>query len=159
MRFELFKTKTILITIFTSLASWELCHRSNTRWRAWSACLLLFGLKLYNYWGLLLIYLTDRKYLCALEYYSPTLMIGELDIFFKINGTYVSFSGYISLFDILEWNMVRAVVFGLKKVHKKSSGLKYILAGGKMLFVFKRLPFLNMYNLTHFVSYYSFIKN
>jgi len=47
---------------------------------------------------------------------SPTLKIRALDMFFKINGTYVSFLGYISLFDILEWNMVNAVVFGLKKL-------------------------------------------
>lgn len=46
--------------------------------------------------------------------YLPTLTMGKPARFFKINGTYVSFSGYISLFDILEWKMVNSVVFGLK---------------------------------------------
>lgn len=55
----------------------------------------------------------------------PTLIIGKLAMFFKSNGTYVSFSGYIALFDILVWNMVNTVAFDLKHTNLNKTNWEF----------------------------------
>lgn len=60
--------------------------------------------------------------------YLHTLVMGNWDKSFKINGTYVSFSGYISLLDIFVWNMVSAEANVLK--NKQNIYLKNVFFKG-----------------------------